>query len=104
MSKKKPASEAVENTPAETNDPSLILPPGPVIISKGVISGDSLNGWWEVKAGNRHFEDSRKSDGLIHQDLRDAFRSLAPHLVLLCDTSEAVKLQKFLKKNRRAYS
>lgn len=64
------------------------------VIRSGKIKGVHLTGEFDLYIpGNRKFEDSRESDGIIHEDLKNAFKKLVPHLILICDIAEAIMLQ-----------
>lgn len=75
-----------------------MTPPRKMVdINYAQLSGMALEGKWKLTLDNgRHYNDGRKSDGIIHPDLKNCFEQLVPHLILLSDTREAVELEKFL--------
>lgn len=58
------------------------------------LNGDTLHVvYTERMDGGIIFETDRKCNALVHNDLRNALGAMAKHLALICDTSEAVKIQ-----------
>jgi hypothetical protein len=79
-------------------DLKQMTPPRKMVdINSAQLSGMALEGKWKLTLDNgRHYNDGRKSDGIIHDDLKACFEQLVPHLILLSDTREAVQLEQFL--------
>lgn len=77
---------------------------GQIRILKGSIKGDTLNASWSVTNGNIFNEDSRKGHALIHADLREAFKALKIHVLIICDTRESIALIEQARKGRFKHS
>jgi len=70
-------------------------------IKKAKIKGMTLEGGWEEVIYPENSSPitndlTKKSDQLIHEDLRAAFNKLKPHLVLICDQKEDRQIKAFI--------
>lgn len=91
--------QAVANSEQDESHDAIAITP--LSWRKIKLDGDALHViYTERFEGGIIFETDRKCNALVHDDLRSSLNALAKHLVLMCDSSEAVYIQKALEEGR----